>query len=267
MQKPPVCKIRSKSRSNHIYEALSVCRAIVNFGGKDYDRYFVSLQCGHAVPASITIDGKHLRDALVDNTPIEELPNDMFETPLLWYDASAQKTRYYLILSLFKPRLKRVWIDLINDWKDAGLEVLFSLYELRSIENNSSEKEGRINAHIILKVNDQITDALLLRISKHAVRKLQRKRIRRISISGEFGIPVNPKYICVRFYSKDERLRTIKSYSWADQEFVACSEWVSRRSVMDYFYTKDFHISSRRVRVKLNSSLVINKSSTNKSLI
>jgi len=251
-----VCTIRSKSRSIHIYEAVSVSRAIVIFGGKDYDRYFVSLQCGPTVPASIAIDGKHLRDVLSNNTPIEKLPKELFETPLLWYDASTLKSRYYLFSSFFKPRLKKVWMELITDWKDAGLEVLFSLYELRAVENNSSEKEGRINAYVVLKVNDKISDALILRISRHAVRKLRRKRIRRKSISCEFGMPVNPKYVCIRFYSKDERLRTLKSFSWANRELVACSEWISPRSVMDYFYTKDFHLSANRLRTKLNPSLV-----------
>ena len=251
-----VCLISSKSRNIHLFEGLSICRALSNIGGDFYDRYFISMQCGYPVPSSLIIDGVHLRQAIKNDTPIVELPREMFEASLMWYDTIPIMRKLYF----YRSMLKAIWNDAKNDvvenWAASGFDVLFSKYQIRGTENNSSEKHGRIHAHIVLNVGGRISDIDLLKISKHAIRRLKRKRIRRLSSTGEIGLPVRPRYIWLRFYADDARLRTLKSMSWNSQGLVASAEWISSPKVMDYFYTKQYDLIDKRIRIKLNPNLV-----------
>jgi hypothetical protein len=254
-----VCNINSKSRTNQMFEALSLCRTISLLGGQNYDRYFISMQCGHPIPSSIVINGKLLRLAISKNSTIDALPKELFEGSLLWYDANRITSKFYIYSTIFKSKWKELRREVVQKWADEGLDVLFSKYEVRAVENNSSEKYGKIHAHIILKIRGQVTDLELMKISRHATKKLRKHRVKRISTTGEFGIPVKPQYIWLRIYSIDNRFRTLKSMSWANDGLVACAEWISSPKVMDYFYTKQYDLSYIRLRLKLNPSLIASK--------
>lgn len=251
-----VCHVDSRARYIHLFEGISLCRALASHGGNHYDRYFVSMQCGYPVPSSLIIDGNHLRDAIRNDTSIDDLPPKMFETALMWYDTKSSMRKLYYYKRLFIAHWNDFRHDLTMNWVNAGFDVPSSKYELREVENNSSEKYGRIHAHVILIVKDKITDQELLKIASHSIRKLRRMRVRRLSSTGEIGLPVQPKYIWVRFYSGDNRFRTLRGMSWANEELVAAAEWISSPRVMEYFYTRQYDLQHRRVRLKLNPNLI-----------
>jgi hypothetical protein len=251
-----VCVIASKSRNIHLFEGLSICRALSNIGGEFYDRYFISMDCGFPVPSSLVVDGEYLRETIKDDTPIAELPQGMFEAALMWYDTIPIMRKLYFYRSMLKAMWRDAKSDVVRNWAASGLDVLSSKYLIRGIENVSSEKHGRIHAHIVLDVRDTISDVELLKIAKHAIRRLKRRRVRRLSGTGEIGLPVRPRYIWLRVCAEDGRLRTLKSMSWANESLLASAEWISSPKVMDYFYTKQYDLIDKRVRLKLNPNLV-----------
>lgn len=251
-----ICEIDSTSRSIQMMEALSLCMYCLSLGGDSYNRYFVSMQSGYAVPSSLVIDGDRLDEAIQANVPVDEIDPDLFEASLLWYDSTRLMSKVYLWRNLLKAKWKEAKSVFKQQMEDSGFGLISNKYEIRHIENKSSDRHPRVAAHAILKVHGEITDEELLKISRHAARRLRRKWFRKLTHLGEKGLPRRPKYIWIRFYSADNRLRRLKSYSWANPELIAGAEWISSQKVMDYFYTRNPDLTSGKLRLKFNPQLV-----------
>jgi hypothetical protein len=156
--------------------------------------------------------------------------------------------------------LRAKWRDALHVFREemarAGYPLVSTQYEIRNIENNSSERDPRVRAHVLLNLQGEVRDVEVLRICQHAVGRLRNHRVRILDERGERGIPGKPKYIVIRMYSNDDTLRRLKSHSWASPQLLAVGEWIYSERVMDYFFTKDPDMTSGRTRVKFNPKVV-----------
>jgi hypothetical protein len=251
-----VCQVRSKARSVHLFEATFMCWAASKFGGKDYNRYVVSLDCGMPSFATIAFDGEQMYRAIENDESLSQCAPRIVESSLLWYDASRIESRAYA----FKSILATQWViakrQIIADFERAGMKLLGRHYSILDVQNTSPRSFRRIEAHLVLHYQGTITSAFLLQILDHAIRKLRTKRVRLKDLYGEKGFPARPHSITVKLYSQERRLRKLKTLTWISDELILIAEWSRNWKVAPPFYTRDAQLVHRGIRVKLNERLL-----------
>jgi hypothetical protein len=255
-----VCKIGSRARWAQMFEGMHVCWKAATFGGRDYQRFAVSFDCGMPVLSTLILDGERLQQAIHADEPLSTCAPEIIETPLLWYDASFLGRKIYAWKSLlplqWKITKKEVKREIIKNWHNAGLKVLSSRYTILKVKNKSSNSIRLIEAHLILHETGSVTDETLQDIIRHAVRKLRRHRVQKTNLHGERGWHRKPDYIRIRMYTRERRIRTLLSYGWKNEELVLIAEWLSSRKLVQPFHTQKPDVISGNIRIKYNPQLV-----------
>ncbi|MBK9209985.1 MAG: hypothetical protein IPL71_17525 [Anaerolineales bacterium] len=95
-------KIDTSHRGVHQLESLQVAWAAYYFGGKNFDRFLVNIDCNKPVQPLAVINGKLLREAIENEKIFTEIAPKLFESSLLWYNASKLNFRIYTLRSSFK---------------------------------------------------------------------------------------------------------------------------------------------------------------------
>ncbi len=65
-----IYRIDTANRAIQRYETVHMCWLAYRFGDKNYNRYFVGIDCGFSSLATLSIDGDKLRTAIVENLPL-----------------------------------------------------------------------------------------------------------------------------------------------------------------------------------------------------
>jgi len=251
-----VCKINSKARWAQMFEGMHTCWNASVFGGEDYNRFFVSFDCGMPVLSSLILDGDKLQRAIRTNEALGKCASGIIETSLLWYDASSLERKLYGWKSLLPIRWQITGREIIQSWRDSGLKVLSSHYSILETLNRSTEAVRQVEAHIILHEKGAVTDELLQDIVRHAIRRLRRHKVRRTDLYGEKGQARRPDYIRIRLYAQERRIRTLMSCGWKDKNLVLIAEWMSSSRKIQPFYTQEADAVLGHIRIKYNPSLV-----------
>jgi hypothetical protein len=249
-------KTNTIARGVHQLESLQTAWAICHFGGKKYDRFLVSVDCNMPVQPLAIINGIVLRDAIQNNKTLIEIAPNLFESSLLWYDTSKMNFRFYTLLSSFKTNweIHKRKFRLEMTQRDTFIPLLH--YKVVFSKNTSPRLFRRLEAHIVLDVSKEITDANLIKTVKSAINRLKRRLIKRKDIHGEFGLKGVPFSINLRVYATDKRVRKLISYSWQDEELVAIAEFSKNWEKAPPFYTKQADRMLNRIRIKYNPKLI-----------
>lgn len=249
-------KINTSSRGVHQLESLQVAWAACFFGGKSFDRFLVNIDCNMPAQPLAIINGKILREAIEDDKVFAEVAPKLFESSLLWYDASKLDFRVYTLKSSFKTnweiQKRNFRLEMIQ--KDNFIPRLH--YKVVFFKNTSPKSFRRLEAYIVLDVSKEITDINLKKIIKNAINRLRQKLIKRKDIHGEFGLLGFPFSITLRVYSADKRVRTLTSYSWQNKELVAIAEFSKNWKTSPPFFTKQNDSALGQIRIKYNPKLI-----------
>jgi len=249
-------KINTSSRGVHQIEALQVAWAACFFGGKNFDRFLVNIDCNKPAQPLVIINGKTLRESIENDIAFTEAVPKLFESSLLWYDASKLDFRIYALRTSFKTnweiQKRNFRLEMIQ--KDNFIPRLH--YKVVFFKNTSPKSFRRLEAHIILDVSKEITDTNLKKIIKSAVNRLRQKLIKRKDIHGEFGLLGFPFSITLRVFSADKRVRTLTSYSWQDKELVAIAEFSKNWKISPPFFTRQNDSALGQIRIKYNPKLI-----------
>lgn len=252
-----VSKVNSRSRWAQMLEGLRVCWNASRFGGKNYDRFFVSFDCGLPVLSSLILSGDELRRAIETDEPLSKCASRIvIETALLWYDASTSERRLYTWKSILPVQWQKTKREITQNWRDLGLKMLSSRYTILARLNVSTATVRQVEAHVIVGEKGAVTDEVLGEVVRHAIGRLRRYRVRRKDLYGERGRPRRPDYIRVRLYAEERRMRTLIAYGWKDKELILIAEWISSANKAQPFYTREADAILGRIRIKYNPSLV-----------
>jgi len=251
-----VCRINSKARWAQMFEGMHTCWNASVFGGEDYNRFFVSFDCGMPVLSSLILDGDELQRAIRANEAVGKCASRIVETSLLWYDASNLGRKLYAWKSLLPIRWQITRREIIQGWRDSGLKVICSRYAILETLNTSTEAIRQVEGHIILHERGTVTAELLQDIVRHAIRRLRRHKVRRTDLYGEKGQARRPDYIRIRLYTQERRIRTVMSYGWKDKDLVLIAEWISSAKKIQPFYTREADAVLGHTRIKYNPRLV-----------
>lgn len=249
------CKINSKAKWVHRFEGFHICWWASKFGGRGYDRFHISFDCGMPVTSSLIFNGVRLSQAILTNEPFETCGPPIIEHDLLWYNGSIFDQKSYIWKNIFSIQWSRLKKQLIQDWRDRGLKI-FPQYLVCRIENTSPSRFTRLEAHIVLREKGVITDAFLVYIVKHIIRRLGKYKIRKKDIQGEIGRPTKPKYIIARVYAANKRFRTLKLSGWKNEELVLIAEWSSSKKHAYQYYTKQADVITGKMRIKYNPNIL-----------
>jgi len=253
-----VCEVRNRVRAVHLFEATFLCWAACKFGGRDYSRYLISIDCGMPSLPMMIYNGEQMLQAIENNVPLAQCGPNLIESSLLWYDKTGITAKISTFRDIFITNFLLAKRKIIADIEKAGFTLWSQHYSIVNVSNTSPHTFRRIEAHIVLN-HDQntITAEFLTQVVVHAIRKLKTKRIKVKDLEGEKGVLGRPSYIVVRLYSQERRLRRLKSFSWQDKELILIAEWSRNWKVMRPLYTRDAQIIKQGIRIKLNEQLVV----------
>ncbi len=248
------CTSFTRSRFMHLLDGTSVAIFAQTTGGKGYERFSISINCGLAIPASLFIRGQELAEALRPNAPLESLAK-IYDTNLLWYDVSVLSRRFYVWKTIMSLAWAQAYQKLIADWRQIGFKVWRSRYLIREVKNKSVAGIRRVEAEIVLTEDRPVTPALIHGVLRHATRRLRRSAIPNIDIAGPGRIRSLPAYVWIRLHKSDARVRTLESRGWKDLELLARSEWIwwMRRRSPIFVHKPD--TIYRGIRIEYNPEL------------
>ena len=251
-----VCRLSTRARWVQLFEGFFVCWQAVKFGGENYDRFNVGFDLGMPVTSSLFVNGGRLREAINKNETITQSGQEIIESNLLWYKGSRIEGKLYSWKSLVAIQIPLIKRNIIKEWKQRGLDVLRSRYEIIEIINISTDTQRRLEAHLVLHETGTIIDEMLCSIVNHAIRRLRKSKIQKVDLTGPIGYAGKPQHIRIRMYAVKKRIRTLQSYGWANEGLIVIAEWNRSRADPIYFYTQDFHYSDRNIRIKFNPGLI-----------
>lgn len=251
-----VSKINSRARWVHMYEGMHTCWNASLLGGDEYSRFFISFDCGMPVLPALLLDGARLQQAIQRDESVSVCVPEIIETALLWYDASTVASKMYSWKSLLPIQWETTKREIVAKWRSAGLKVLSSRYTILDVQNKSNDSVRQVVAHLLLRETGTVTGELLQDIIRHAVKKLRRRRVRKISFRGERGWPGKPDCVTMRLYARQRRIRTLLSYGYKDEELVLIAEWLSPNTSVRPFYTRQPDVVLGDIRIKHNPQLV-----------
>ncbi|MFZ6029871.1 MAG: hypothetical protein ACOYYS_19325 [Chloroflexota bacterium] len=253
-----ICEVGSKVRAVHLFSATFLCWAACRLGGKDYNRYVISIDCGMPSLPMMIYNGEQMSQAIENDLPLVQCGPKLIESSLLWYDKPGIVAKISTFRNIFSTNFLLAKRQFIANIENAGFTLWSRHYLIVNVNNTSPRKFRRIEAHIILRHDQNPTTAeFLTKIIIHAIRNLRTKMVKVKDIDGEKGFLGRPFFITVRLYSQERRLRKLKSYSWQDKELVLIAEWSRDWKTAPPFYTRDAQIVKQGIRVKLNDQLMV----------
>lgn len=259
------CKSDTLYRDSHLFESLHVAWHSLKCGGDDYDRIGIVIDCKKSVSPAIFINADKLREAIINDRPIDDR-SGIIETSLLWLDTSNIRFKKYLWGNIAYAIWQSYKRQVVEKWREIGLKVLSSRYEIRYIENKSTDKLARIEAHIIIKGpmeldlrlqdNGTIRCEMFESIVKHVMKKLKRRRIKLSELDKKYFFKRTPKYIWLSVYLRDARIRNLLSSGWQGKNLFAKAEWFSRWSNYGPIMLKHKHSILKRISIEYNPEII-----------
>ena len=203
---------------------------------------------------------------MINNEVAESSLPEILETSLLWFDSSKLFRRIYIWKSVISTAWQKYKQERNEDRRKRGLKNLSLAYFIRHVENKSAENIRRIEGHVILKERGEIREDLINGIIKHAVRTLKKHKVKLVNLGEEGLIKRGPRYIWIRLYVNDRRLRSLITESWDKKNLVLQAEWFSRWKNNGPIVVKKPQRMVGRIRVEYNPVLLKEPGITDTSL-
>jgi len=228
------CISKTKSRMVHRYDGVAAASQALVYGGWDYDLIAVSIDCGGATPTYSPYKVKEMKAAFRPGAPKQLLGKILDPTrELLWYDASTVARKFFVLKCSVSGTWHNTKDDIVTKWRQLGLDVLSSRYELRfspASGNKSIERIRRAEGHVVLAPDETPTKELVEKIIRHASRRLRRKLLRAHDITGKTTLLARrPKYVWLKVHSEDGRFRELDARELGSPALIAIGEWIHWR--------------------------------------
>ncbi|WP_347174648.1 hypothetical protein [Polaribacter uvawellassae] len=245
-----ICKINSTNRTTHVFYSLNLSYSIFKHVDTNYGRFAISLECGKPIPSSIFIDGKKLKKSIKNNLSIDA-SKDVIETSMLWHDSNNIRRKIANWRHILKIQYRIYKIERQKELRQAGFRQFSKRFEIKEIENRSTEKDVRIYSHVWIKDIDDLDIDNFHRLVKHIIKSLRRKRFS-LSNFGELSkIKYHPKYIWLDIYSQDKCIRFYKRHLNSDYH-VLKAEWIKNIQRREPILLKETDAIIGKVRYKYN---------------
>lgn len=249
-----IARINSRSRWVQLFEALRLCVAAHDSGMIDFERYFVSFDCGRPTPASVIIDGARLRRAIQAEEPLESCAGDLVQTALLWYDAPPWEMKRYSLSGSLRVHMQLTARQTTERLRARGVNTVRSEYAILDVRNASSSSLRRVEAYLVLNNPSETATDHLNQVVRDAVGRLKKRWVRRSNLNGSTGVPRWPDVVRVRLLAKRRRLSSVKASGWSERDLLLVAEWIRPGCGAQPFYTRqcDENLHGIRVRFRPN---------------
>jgi hypothetical protein len=145
-----ICNINSSNRATHTFYSLNLCYNILKLVDANFGRFAISLECGKPLASSIFIDGKKLRHSIDNNLSIEASKN-VIETNMLWHDSSKIRQKIATWRHILNIQYRIFKTERQKELRKAGFNQFKKRFEIKDIENRSTDKIVRIYSYIWIK--------------------------------------------------------------------------------------------------------------------
>lgn len=218
------CTTDTTSRGIHHMDSLMVASLFQEFGATDYSQFNVRLECGRLIPAFALLKAQPLSQLRREGLR-RDLMEATFEGSLLWFDSPSVVRRVQLWAKLFRIALRDYREEVVRNWREAGLKVWGSRYEIKSVENKSAGRIRRLHAELVLTGEEPRQRDVVRGVMRHAVRRLRWRFIKGVGIEKRTALRRPPVYIWFRLHSSDRPTRSLGPDGWQSAEVLAQGEW------------------------------------------
>lgn len=207
--------------------AARVAAHLLQAGAHGYERLLIGADHGLPVHSLLIVIPDRLRALLSADVGIDRLPEAFEETQLLWFNESALRARVRNYRYIAASAFDQLRHEVRRNWRNAGLAPAADRYEVRSIENLSTQGIARLRVVGVLRNSEHAEDTELLRHILVALVRAGRRRF--VRSRGRFldkGIPWarRPRQVFVDLYIEDGPIRWLRSGGWAAGNLAAIAE-------------------------------------------
>lgn len=245
-----ICDIKSANRTTHTFYSLNLCYYIFKHVDTNFGRFAISLECGKSITSSIFIDGKKLRNSIRKNLSIDA-SKDVIETNMLWHDSNNIGRKIANWRHILKTQYRIYKIERQKELRKAGFKQFSKRFEIKDIENRSTEKNVRIYSFVWIKDIEGLDIADFHRLVRYIIKRLRRKKFPLTNFGEPSIFKYRPKYIWLDIYSQDKCIRFYKRH--LNSEFhILKAEWIKNIKKREPILLKETDEIIKKVRYKYN---------------
>lgn len=218
------CTSDTSSQIIHQIDALAIASTFQRYGGGDYNKIMVHIDCGKKVASLAILDCgsvKELRESGLKN----EILKKTFEGSMMWHDSSNFRRRLWLWTKLLKMALKKWKQNVIKEWRRQGLAVWGARYKIKNIENRSAGKIRRLHVDLVLNYGEEVSKSTVRGVLTHAARKLKRRLFYGEKRFHRTFLKRPPVYIWFHLHARNVPLRSLGLNGWDNKDALAQAEW------------------------------------------
>ena len=245
-----ICNIKSVNRTTHTFYSLNLCYNIFKHVDANFGRFAISIECGKSIASSIFIDGKKLKRSIKNNLSIDE-SKDVIETNMLWHDSNNIRRKIANWRHILNIQYRIYKIERQKELRQAGFKQFKKRFEIKEIENRSTDKIVRIYSYIWIKDLEGLDVNDFYRLVRYIIKKLRRKRFPLINFGEPTVLKYRPKYIWLDIYSQDKNLRFYKRHLNSDYHILN-AEWIKSNKKRQPILLKKADAIIEKVRYKYN---------------
>lgn len=245
-----ICDIKSANRTTHTFYSLSLCYYIFKNVDTNFMRFAISIECGKSIASSIFIDGKKLKYSIRNNLSIDAT-KDIIETSLLWHDSNNIRRRIANWRHVINIHYRIYKIERQKELRQVGFKQFSKRFEIKEIENRSTDKIVRIYSYVWIKDIDGLDIEDFHRLVRYVIKRLKRKRFPLTNFGGHSTLKYRPKYIWLDIYSQDKNLRFYKRHLNSDYHILK-AEWIKSSRKREPILLKKPDDIIKKVRYKYN---------------
>ena len=245
-----ICNIKSVNRLTQTFYSLNFCYNIIKHVNDKYGRFGISLECGKSIASSIFIDGKKLKHAIKNNLSMDA-SKDVIETSMLWHNSNNLKRKIDNWRHILNIQIRIYKIERQKELRQAGFKQFSKRFEIKEIENRSTDKNVRIYSYVWIKDLEGLDIDDFHRLIRYIIKKLRRKKFPLINFGEPSILKYHPKYIWLDIFSQDKCLRFYKRHLNSDYHILK-AEWIKNIKKREPILLKKTDEIIGKIRFKYN---------------
>ncbi len=249
-----VVAVRSAHRSRPLalLDSARIAFWLIESGVSGYERFAIDLDQGKVVNSLVIVNTEKILDLLRRDASLESI-NEIFEdVPLLWFKESMWSTRLRAYPAVIRTSFRLRWVRSLEHAYGAGFYRVGDRYRIRHVENKSAGPTGRIQAHVVLRREEDGNDRATVRaVIEHVVKKCRRRWVKVFfgGLDPKFVFLRRPTYIWVSLYGTDGTVRWLAEGRWHSGNLIAEAERI--RGLGKPIFVREPEYTWNRIRVRL----------------
>ena len=131
---------------------------------------------------------------------------------MLWHDSNNLRRKIANWRHILKIQYRIYKIERQKELRQAGFKQFKKRFEIKEIENRSTDKIARIYSYIWIKDLEELNEPDFHKLIKYIIRHLRKKRFHCSNIGESTFLRKHPKYIWIGLYSQDKNVRFYKRH-------------------------------------------------------